>query len=171
MRNWFEMQSGASNGSLLVVLVAAIIVVFIGAWAIPSFLPSMTSRSLEVKSVQAKANEASVVSALRVISRAESTYSLTNGRGYGTFDELGAASLLDSTWTGTPVRNGYRFTLVTGSSGRGFCVTAEVIFGSSGENSYAISNRGVIYQLPGDDAPSCDPNSGFISTGTVLATP
>jgi hypothetical protein len=149
-------------------VIIAALGVFIVATSIPSFLASREAGQRVTTTAQLKANEAGVIAALRKIYSAEAASSITNTGNYGTFGDLSAATLLDATWTGTPTKNGYNFRLTPGPNGLGYCVTAERTSGSTGDNSYALSNQGTIYQLAGDAAPTCDPDTGLISTGTVL---
>ena len=159
------------SGTGLVALVfAATITVVIIATGIPSCLASREPGQPATTTAQLKAHEAAVISALRSIHRAEAAYSIINGGTYGTFLDMGAANLLDQTWTDTPVRNGYRFTLTTGTNGRGYCVTAERTSDGVGDNSYSMPHQGAIYYLSGDTAPPCDADTGLISTGTALGS-
>jgi hypothetical protein len=151
------------------VIVATFVVVII-ATTIPSFLASREPGQRPAIAAQLRANEAGVIMALRSVHSAEATYSLTNTGTYGTFAEMRAANLLDPTWTDMPVRNGYRFTLTTGANGLGYCVMADRTSDSVGDDSYSISHQGVIYQISGNKAPTCDANTGLISTGTALGS-
>ena len=159
-----------SGTGLVAVVFAATITVVILATGIPSFLASREPGQPAATTAKLKANEAGVITALRTISRAEAAYSITNGGTYGTFLDMGAANLLDQTWTDTPVRNGYRFTLTTGTNGLGYCVSAERTSDSVGDNAYSMSNQGVIYYILGDTAPPCNADTGLISIGTALGT-
>src|SRR5688572_9372302 len=170
MRRSSDAQSGMSGTGLVALVFAATLTVIIIATGIPSFLASREPGQPAITTAQLKANEAAVIAALRKIHSAEAAYSITNGGTYGTFLDMGAANLLDQTWTDTPVRNGYRFTLTTGTNGRGYCVTAERTSDSVGDDSYAMSHHGAIYHLSGDSAPPCNPDTGLISTGTALGS-
>ena len=170
MRRRSDAQSGMSGTGLVALVFAATLTVVIIATGIPSFLASREPGPPPTTTAQLKAHEAAVISALRSIHRAEAAYSITNGGTYGTFLDMGAANLLDQTWTDTPVRNGYRFTLTTGTNGSGYCVTAERTSDGVGDNSYSMSHQGAIYHLSGDTAPACDADTGLISTGTALGS-
>jgi len=154
----------SGTGLVVLVLVVTITLVIL-ARSIPSYLASREPGQPATTTAQLKANEAAVISALRSINRAEAAYLIANGGTYGTFLDLEGANLLDQTWTDTPVRNGYRFTLTTGT--KGYCVTAERT-SNVGIYSYSMSHQGAIYYLPGDTAPPCDPDTGLISLGTAL---
>jgi len=170
MRPARDAQSGMSATGLLVLVIVATFVVVIIAATIPSFLASREPGQRPAIAAHLKANEAGVIAALRRIHSAEATYSLTNAGTYGTFVEMSAANILDTTWTDTPVKNGYGFTLTTGSKGLGYCVTAERTSDSVGDDSYSMSQQGVIFYLAGDTAPTCDADTGLISTGAALGS-
>ena len=145
--------------SLIELLVVVIIIGIIAAIAIPSLL---TSRRI--------ANEATAIANLRSVHTAEATFS-TQGTGiYGTFATVSGANLLDVTWTGTPTKNGYQFALSLGTGSNSFCATATANSTGAGGRSFAISQQGVIYQLAGTTAPTCDANTGLISSGSILGS-
>ena len=146
------------NGfSLIELLVVVVIVGAITAIAIPSLLASRRA-----------ANQAAVVATLRNIHSANTAFMGTGGSTYAPdFAALSAASLLDPTWTGSPVRDGYTFAYTPGTSNYGFCITA--IATGSGHFHYAISHKGVIWQLAAA-APACDPDTGESSDGVVVGS-
>jgi type IV pilus assembly protein PilA len=145
--------------SLIELLVVVIIIAIVAAIAIPNLLASRRA-----------ANQATAIANLRTISSAQVTYSATAGAGtYGTFANVSTAGLLDPTWTGTPVKNGYTFTLSQGTGNLGYCVTAAPT-AATGDFAYSISHQNVLYQLAGVTAPTCDATTGLISTGTVVGS-
>lgn len=145
--------------SLIELLVVVVIIAIIAAIAIPNLLASRRA-----------ANQSSTVANLRTLVTGEVTYAATTGAGsYGTLLLVSGADLIDDSWAGaTTVKNGYTFTLATNATNTGFCITAVRQSASTGDNSYAASHQGVIYELPGAAAPACDSTTGVISTGTVV---
>lgn len=142
--------------SLVELLVVVIIIAIIAAIAIPNLLASRRA-----------ANEASAVNNLRTISSAQQTHYALSGNDYGTYGELTTAGLVDAAWADGVVRSTYTFPAISlGTGDDGFCATATTTDTSS--RSYAVSHRNAIYQLAGTTAPTCDANTGVISTGTVV---
>jgi len=146
--------------SLVELLVVVVIIGILAAIAVPNLLASRKA-----------ANEATVVSNLRSIMSANTTYLANNGgTGYASsIGDLASAGLLDSRWNGLPVNSGYTFNYFNGATRDGFCVNAA--YGSNswaGKNSYSITHLGTIYKLPGPVAPACNATDGTISTGSPL---
>src|SRR5687768_3705444 len=125
--------------SLIELLVVVIIIAIIAAIAIPSLLASRRA-----------ANQSSAVANLRTIVSANATHaSLNQGRYGATFAAVSTAGYLDGSWTGSPVKNGYTFAYTASGTAPaivGYCVTATGT-AASGDNSYAVSHQGAIYQL------------------------
>jgi hypothetical protein len=68
-----------------------------------------------VQKTQARADEASVVSALRTVNLAQQAHALTNGGNYGTFVQLAENGYLDSRFgSDTPELHGYVLTMTIG---------------------------------------------------------
>ena len=161
-----------SSASLLVVVIVATVTVVVMASAIPSLLRS--ARTTEgvgeppAVMLKLKANEAGVLSALRVITEAENDLALTGPGGYATYSDLRAAGAIDSAFTDSGTRGGYRYAVSVGASGRAFCVSATRASREDGDLAYSVSQQGAIYQLAGDHAPACDPETGLITSGTIL---
>jgi hypothetical protein len=116
-----------------------------------------------------KANQAGVLSAIRVISEAENTYVLGgSSENFATYEQLRSAGMIDSAFSDAGVRGGYRYTVSVGTSGHAYCVTATRVSSDDGDLAYAVSQNAVIYQMAGNHAPTCDPNTGLITSGTIL---
>ena len=144
--------------SLIELLVVVIIIAIIAAIAIPSLLASRRA-----------ANQSATVANLRTHVSAAATYSSLNAGAYPvSFSTLSTPGYLDGSWTGTGpiVRNGYSYTFETDAAG--YCIEAAAQTGA-GDNSYAVSHRGVIHQLAGIVAPACTASTGVI-TGTPLGS-
>lgn len=148
--------------SLIELLVVVIIIAIIAAIAIPSLLASRRA-----------ANQASAVANLRTVVSANATHaSLNSGRYGATFLAISTADYLDDSWTGAPVKNGYTFTYSaegTAPAISGYCVVATST-AASGDNAYAVSHQGVIYQAPVATPPTCATATGVISGGTVVGS-
>lgn len=147
--------------SLIELLVVVIVILIIAAIAIPSLLISRRS-----------ANQASAVSNLRSINTAQQTYLMSTGNSvsYGSLAALNAAGLIDSTWTAATVtKSTYTYNLtLSGGLNAGFCMTATSASTTSGANSYAVSHRGIIYELAGTTAPNCSAATGLFATGNPI---
>ena len=152
--------------SLIELLVVVIIIAIIAAIAIPSLLASRRA-----------ANQSSTVANLRTIVSASATMASLNQGNYAPdFATLsgGTNNYLDDSWTGTPTKNGYLYTYTASAAANpivGYCVTAAAVSSSSGDNSYAASHQGAIFQLAGTTAPTCAAATGAITTGTVVGAP
>ena len=162
-----------SSASLLVVVIVATVTVVVMASAIPSLLRSARSTEGAVDeppavTLKLKANEAGVLSALRVITEAENDVALRGPGGYATYSDLRAAGAIDSAFTDSGLRSGYRYAVSVGASGRAYCVSATRASREDGDLAYSVSQQGAIYQLAGDHAPTCDPETGLITSGTIL---
>lgn len=145
--------------SLIELLVVVIIIAIIAAIAIPSLLASRRA-----------ANASAAVANLRTVVSANATHASLNNGNYGaTFLAINTAGYLDASWTGTPTKNGYLFTYVpSATAGAGYCVTATTT-AASGDNAYSVSHQGVIYDVATPaTAPSCDEDTGLISTGAPI---
>ena len=124
--------------SLIELLVVVIIIGIIAAIAIPSLLSSRRA-----------ANEASAVANLRTIHTANATFAATqNTNGYfgATFAALSTTpALLDSSWTGTPVKNTFTYTYTVDAAATPtlYCVQAK----SADVNAkdYAVGTDGTVY--------------------------
>ena len=165
MNRSFKEQSGGSVAEFLVVAVVVAVGAAFVIFAWPSLLSTGKPGQTAPPATAAveRANEAAAIGSLRAIASAESAYASANGS-YGTLDDLSSAGVIDGRWTGAPVVGGYRYGLEVDQAGnRAFCATAV-----AADTSYAVSNRGAIYQIHGSDAPDCDPATGSISSGTVL---
>ena len=173
MRKLHDRQTGISTTGLLAVLFVAIVAIVIAATSFPSFLVSPNGANQKsATAIQQRADETGAIMALRSIYSAESTYAVSDGQGsYATLSTLSSTALIDQRWAGTGAVNGYQYEVILDSTGnKGFCATAERLSDKMGNYSYAISQQGVIYRLAGDTAPSCDPTTGLISTGTPLGS-
>jgi len=150
--------------SLVELLVVVIIIGIIAAIAIPSLLASRKA-----------ANEASAIANLRTVHSANVTYQATAGAGTAFGADLAAisgANLLDPTWTGGPVKNGYTYAYTAGGTGNiNYCLTAVPAAGS-GDRAYAVSGLGVIWRTASGTltAPTCAAATGIISGATVLGS-
>jgi hypothetical protein len=162
-------QSGMSSAGLLVVVIVATVTVVVVATAIPSLLRSREAGQPTAVTAKLKANEAGVLSAIRVITEAENTYVLGgSSEDFASYEQLRSAGMIDSAFTDAGVRGGYRYTVSVGASGHSYCITATRVSREDGDLAYAVSRNAVIYQMAGDHAPACDPNTGLITSGTIL---
>ena len=118
------------------------------------------------RKTQSRTNEATAVSALQNIFRAQTQYSVMHSGDYGTFDQLVAEGSLDRRYAGSsPVLEGYVFTIrVVPQSGGGdpsFSVNAdpkEVEGAPSGvRHLYLDSSSNVIRTNPTQAAKASDP--------------
>ncbi len=136
--------------SLIELLVVVAVILIIAAIAIPNFIRS-----------KLRANEASAVASMRVITTAETTYSNAYGTGYAPLANLGGASpctasantacLVDSALS-SGVKSGYSFTIpVPGALGttsvqnNSYQAHADPLTrGTTGTNSFYVDDSGVI---------------------------
>jgi type IV pilus assembly protein PilA len=128
--------------SLVELLIVVAIIGILSAIAIPSLLASRRA-----------SNEASAIGTLKTIATAQANYSAQRNR-YGTFVELTAMSMLDSTFALAPVvRNNYTFTAV-GTAGAQFEAAAEPTSDRAGKRGFNVTEEMVVRQLDGASAPS-----------------
>jgi hypothetical protein len=166
-------QAGMSSAGLLVTVIVATVTVVVLATAIPSLLRSAKNTDATDGptgvTAKLKANEAGVLAALRVITEAESAYVLSgSSEKFASYQELRASGGIDSAFTESGLRGGYVYKVSVGASGRTYCLTAVRASRADGDLAYSVSQNGVIYQMAGDAAPKCDPETGLITSGTIL---
>ena len=159
--------------SLIELLLVVAIVGVLSAIAIPNLLSSRRS-----------ANEASAISALRVISSGEATYQATAGGGrYGDLATLASLTLVDDAvglatiaGPGRP-RTGYLFSATTVAAGlpafdakaQPFLHTSADLLFATGSRSFYVNEQGVMYFNTTDTAPTCTANAlRTVAGGTVL---
>ena len=159
--------------SLIELLLVVAIVGVLSAIAIPNLLSSRRS-----------ANEASAISALRVISSGEATYQATAGGGrYGDLATLASLTLVDDAvglatiaGPGRP-RTGYLFSATTVAAGlpafdakaQPFLHTSADLLFATGSRSFYVNEQGVLYFNTTDTAPTCTANAlRTVAGGTVL---
>jgi len=147
--------------SLIELLIVVAIIGIIAAIAIPNLLASRRA-----------ANEGSAQQSLRTISSAEATYHSTSGNGsYGTMNDLGSQSLVDSVLVGG-LKSGYNFTTgsnpaasTTAYTAGGTPVTASGIT-ATGTRDFCIDQTGVLKANAASGAVPTDCNaSGFNPVG------
>ena len=173
MEKYQQAQSGRLTAELLVIAFIITVGVVIVMISFPLSLSSPKAGDKPAAfAARDRANESAVIASLRSIYSAESTYAVSDGQGsYATLSTLSSTALIDQRWAGTGAVNGYQYEVILDSTGnKGFCATAERLSDKMGNYSYAISQQCVIYRLAGDSAPSCDPSTGLISTGTPLGS-
>lgn len=169
MRRLHYKQSGMSSVSLLIVVIVATVTVVVMATAMPSFLRSQRAGEPAAVTVNVKASEAGVLEALRAIAEAENTFALTNSSGsFASYQQLRSGNLIDSAFNDAGVRAGYRYAVVVGRLGQAYCVTATRASRDDGDLAYTVSQQGAIYQMSGNTAPACNPDTGLITSGTIL---
>lgn len=137
--------------SLIELLVVVVIILVIGAIAIPSLLSSRRA-----------ANDASAVATLRTIHSAQTTFFSGPGRNanYASLSDLGAADLLDDLLGGadTVSKSEYTYTVSRPAAAPYsiYCATALANnFGTSGSRDFLVSNAGVVYATSTEGSMSC----------------
>ena len=159
--------------SLIELLLVVAIVGVLSAIAIPNLLSSRRS-----------ANEASAISALRVISSGEATYQATAGGGrYGDLATLASLTLVDDAVGAATIagpgrpRTGYLFSATTVAAGlpafdakaQPFLHTSADLLFATGSRSFYVNEQGVLYFNTTDTAPTCTANAlRTVAGGTVL---
>jgi|KBSSwiStaDraftv2_1062776.scaffolds.fasta_scaffold206347_2 type IV pilus assembly protein PilA len=159
--------------SLIELLLVVAIVGVLSAIAIPNLLSSRRS-----------ANEASAISALRVISSGEATYQATAGGGrYGDLATLASLTLVDDAVGAATIagpgrpRTGYLFSATTVAAGlpafdakaQPFLHTSADLLFATGSRSFYVNEQGVMYFNTTDTAPTCTANAlRTVAGGTVL---
>jgi Tfp pilus assembly protein PilE len=119
------------------------------------------TKSLE-QSVQ-RADETAAIAALRTLSMAQQTYSVSNNGGYGTFAQLTQSGFLDSRFAGDkPKFKGYVLTMEIkkgiDSEGGSYTVNADPEPPQQGRHFYIDSNSGLIHLNGGQPAGPSDPS-------------
>ena len=159
--------------SLIELLLVVAIVGVLSAIAIPNLLSSRRS-----------ANEASAISALRVISSGEATYQATAGGGrYGDLATLASLTLVDDAVGAATIagpgrpRTGYLFSATTVAAGlpafdakaQPFLHTSADLLFATGSRSFYVNEQCVMYFNTTDTAPTCTANAlRTVAGGTVL---
>lgn len=119
------------------------------------------TKSLE-QSVQ-RADETAAIAALRTLSMAQQTYSVSNNGGYGTFAQLTQGGFLDSRFAGDkPKFKGYVLSMEikngAGSEGGSYTVNADPEPPQQGRHFYIDSSSGLIHTSGGQPAGPSDPS-------------
>lgn len=153
-----KIDSEQKGFSAIEILAFAIILAIIAAIAVPKLLESK-QKADEDKLYQArsKADEASAVLTLRVISLANSTYQLTSNGKYATLTELTGAKLLDAGFAANGFKkSGYIFSESITTSADGFCASA-IPSGSGADRTFGVDQRNTIYASSenGKNSPIC----------------
>ncbi|MCB1022947.1 MAG: prepilin-type N-terminal cleavage/methylation domain-containing protein [Acidobacteria bacterium] len=150
--------------SLIELLIVVVIIGIISAIAVPNLIAARRS-----------ANDASALTAMRVISSGEQTYQSTAGNGnYGTLPQLETASIVDEV-VGAGAKSGYDFNVVvTAPSGINPAVFdaygVATVFGNSatstGNRNFYVNETGIMYSnTAGQDNP---PDSTSSADRTVI---
>jgi len=170
------MRSPKSNEgfSLIELILVVTIIGVIAAIAVPNLLSSRRA-----------ANEASALSALRIIANGEATYRMTAGGGnYGDLAALASVNIVDSrvggatiAGPGTP-KSGYLFSAASvanvgvpafDAKAQAFLHTSVDILFGTGSRSFYVNELGVIYFNATDTAPTCSATAlRTVAGGTVL---
>ena len=136
--------------SLIELLIVVAIIGVVAAIAIPNLLASRRA-----------ANETAAIASLRVITRAEHTFYLTEGDGrYGSASELRDAGLIDSILAGEGAastggrKNGFLYTIIPGETAA-YTATAAAE-GGQGSRSFFVDETGVIRYKEGDVPPDAE---------------
>ena len=145
-----------SGFSLIELLIVIAVILIIAAIAIPNFLRARMS-----------AHESSAVSSMRTIYTAEATYNNTYGVGYGTFAQLGSATipctpsaanacLLDPDLS-SGTKSGYNFSAFSLAGGVNFTGGAvPVQVGTTGQRTFCVDQIGGIHFDPSGGAAPAD---------------
>jgi prepilin-type N-terminal cleavage/methylation domain-containing protein len=150
--------------SLIELLIVVAMIGIISAIAIPNLVSSKRA-----------ANEASAISAMRVISSGENTYRATAGGGnYGDLAALATLSFVDQkvgsatiAGPGSP-RTGFLFSAETvagvgvpafDAKGQPFLHTSASTLFATGSRSFYVNELGVMYFNTTDTAPTCTANA------------
>ena len=150
--------------TLIELLIVVAIIGVLAAIAIPGLLRSRIA-----------ANEASAISTVRAVSSANVAFHSACGAFAVQFDALRDNGFLPDPLSGSPVtKNGYVFTLSEGAgataagSGQGYCSGARNAFfvstvpqgATSGHRTFALRERGVVYQDTAGNPISDPPTIG-----------
>jgi len=160
--------------SLIELILVVAIIGVLAAIAVPNLLSSKRA-----------ANEASALSALRVISSGEATYRATAGGGnYGDLAALATLHFVDAKVGGATIagpgspRSGFLFSAASvagvgvpafDAKAQAFLHTSVDILFATGSRSFYVNELGVMYFNTTDTAPTCSANAlRVVAGGTVL---
>jgi prepilin-type N-terminal cleavage/methylation domain-containing protein len=153
--------------SLIELLIVVAIIGIIAAIAIPNLLASKRA-----------ANEASAIASLRTLTGAQATYHATKGGGeYGTLANLMGEGLIDTVLGTSPfLKGGYIFGMTplasSSTAAPRYDATATPqsfsVLGATGSRSFYSNESGVIYFNTTGTAPTCDPATRVVSSGSPL---
>jgi prepilin-type N-terminal cleavage/methylation domain-containing protein len=146
--------------SLIEILIVVVIIGIIAAIAIPNILAA-----------RGAANEGSAVASLKVVISAEATYRFQNGK-YGNLNDLSTVDLLDPSLSGG-AKSGYNFAYIPATNSEVHWTVRAVPqvgigSGSTGSRSFATNESSVVLHLFGTMAPTFDPETRAILTGTPI---